>query len=120
MIVTNQFQRGLLIDLHGHGHAIQRLELGYLLSASNLRSGNNFLNGPVAIENSSIRHLALHNKNEYRHAELLNGQESLGGFLKRNVIPRYLAQRILHQEVGRIIFPEGIIQIDMDRLIVEK
>lgn len=81
-MVSNQFQRGLLIDLHGHGHAIQRLELGYLLSASNLRSGNNFLNSPVAIENSSIRHLALQNKNEYRHADLLNGQESLGGFFE--------------------------------------
>jgi hypothetical protein len=81
-MVSNQFQRGLLIDLHGHGHANQRLELGYLLSASNLRSGNNFLNSPVAIENSSIRHLALSNKNEYRHAELLNGQESLGGFFE--------------------------------------
>jgi hypothetical protein len=82
IMVSNQFQRGLLIDLHGHGHANQRLELGYLLSASNLRSGNNFLNSPVAIENSSIRHLALSNKNEYRHAELLNGQESLGGFFE--------------------------------------
>ena len=82
MMVANQFQRGLLIDLHGHGHAFQRLELGYLLSASNLRSGNNFLNSQVAIENSSIRHLASNNKNEYRHAELLNGQESLGGFFE--------------------------------------
>lgn len=82
MTVSNQFQRGLLIDLHGHGHANQRLELGYLLSASNLRSGNNFLNSPVAIANSSIRHLALQNKKEYRHAELLNGQESLGGFFE--------------------------------------
>lgn len=82
MMVVNQFQQGLLIDLHGHGHAIQRLELGYLLSGSNLRSGNNFLNSSEAIENSSIRHLALHNKKDYPHADLLNGQESLGGFFE--------------------------------------
>jgi hypothetical protein len=82
MQVLNQSGRGLLIDLHGHGHAIQRLELGYLLSGSNLRAGNNFLNSTTAVENSSIRFLALNNKNNYRHAELLNGLESLGGFFE--------------------------------------
>ena len=29
--------RALLIDLHGHAHAVARLDLGYLLSAANLR-----------------------------------------------------------------------------------
>ncbi|MCC7003849.1 MAG: hypothetical protein IT357_16955 [Gemmatimonadaceae bacterium] len=29
--------RALVIDLHGHAHAVPRLELGYLLSAANLR-----------------------------------------------------------------------------------
>jgi len=82
MQVLNQSGKGLLIDLHGHGHAIQRLELGYLLSGSNLRAGNNYLNSSAAIENSSIRFLALNNRNNYRHAELLNGLESLGGFFE--------------------------------------
>jgi len=80
--VQRQFGKGLLIDLHGHGHSIQRLELGYLLSGSNLRAGNNYLNSAAAIENSSIRHLAAKNQQNYRHADLLNGQESMGGFFE--------------------------------------
>lgn len=80
--VQRQFGKGLLIDLHGHGHSMQRLELGYLLSGSNLRAGNNYLNSAAALENSSIRHLATKNQQNYRHADLLNGQESLGGFFE--------------------------------------
>jgi len=34
--VTNQFGRGLFLDMHGHGQTLQRLELGYLLTASEL------------------------------------------------------------------------------------
>ena len=49
MQVFNQSGKGLLIDLHGHGHGIQRLELGYLLSGSNLRAGNNYLNSSAAM-----------------------------------------------------------------------
>lgn len=30
-------RRGLFLELHGHGHAIARIELGYLLTASELR-----------------------------------------------------------------------------------
>ena len=30
-------RRGLFLDLHGHGHAVARIELGYLLTASELR-----------------------------------------------------------------------------------
>lgn len=32
-------QRGLYIDIHGHGHTIQKAELGYLVTASELNSG---------------------------------------------------------------------------------
>ena len=29
--IINNYNRGLLIDIHGHGHPIQRIELGYLI-----------------------------------------------------------------------------------------
>jgi len=45
--------RGLYIDIHGHGHTIQRAELGYLLTASELNSGN-----PIDPSWTSIRALA--------------------------------------------------------------
>ncbi len=40
--------RALLIDLHGHAHAVPRLELGYLLSAANLRLADSILMPLVA------------------------------------------------------------------------
>lgn len=43
--------RALVIDLHGHGHTIQRLELGYLLSSSTLRQADSLLD---SLTNSSI------------------------------------------------------------------
>ena len=32
--------KGLFIDIHGHGHTIQRAELGYLLTSAQLNSAN--------------------------------------------------------------------------------
>jgi len=70
--------KGLLIDLHGHGHAIQRLELGYLLSATQLTYPDASLNQAAIIEISSIRSLAGMNVNNLTHSDLLHGLYSLG------------------------------------------
>ena len=40
------FGKGLVLDLHGHGHSIQRIELGYLLSKSNLSENSSQKNRP--------------------------------------------------------------------------
>ena len=71
--------RGLYIDLHGHGHAIQRLELGYLLAASSLNLSDAQLNGGSFASQSSLR-LALSHTN-VPFADLLRGPQSLGGLL---------------------------------------
>jgi hypothetical protein len=44
-IIEADFGEGYYIDLHGHGHTIQRLELGYLLSSSQLASSDEALRG---------------------------------------------------------------------------
>ncbi|MCC7505889.1 MAG: hypothetical protein IT259_11335, partial [Saprospiraceae bacterium] len=44
--VTATYGRGIFIDLHGHAHTIQRLELGYLLSGAELRKPDDSLNLP--------------------------------------------------------------------------
>ena len=36
--IVQKYNRGLMIDIHGHGHPNQRIELGYLLSSEQLRS----------------------------------------------------------------------------------
>jgi hypothetical protein len=71
--------RGLYIDLHGHGHAIQRLELGYLLSASSLNLSDAQLNTGAFASQSSLRLAMPHTSLPF--AALLRGPDSLGGLL---------------------------------------
>lgn len=76
---------GFYIDLHGHGHAIDRLELGYLLSSSNLELTDESLNNPTYINKSSIRNLA--NTSPLTFAELIRGQNSLGTLFENAGVP---------------------------------
>lgn len=85
--VTRKSGKGLYIDLHGHGHAIQRLELGYLLTAAQLANGDAVLN-TTAFENySSIKKLIQSNVLKLTHAELLRGPYSLGTFFSAKGFP---------------------------------
>jgi hypothetical protein len=81
--VVDRFGRGLYIDLHGHGHAKARLELGYLLSSATLDRTDAELNGSGAAVQSSLR-LALATTRA-PFAELLRGATSLGGLLAPGV-----------------------------------
>lgn len=76
---------GFYIDLHGHGHAIDRLELGYLLSSSNLELTDESLNNPTYINKSSIRNLA--NTSPLTFAELIRGQNSMGTLFENAGVP---------------------------------
>ncbi len=78
--VLKQFGRGFYIDLHGHGHAVQRLEIGYLLSAGQLGLSDMTLNSSATYANqSSIRELNVRSPSLF--AALLRGPTSLGGRL---------------------------------------
>ncbi len=84
--VSNQFGTGFYIDLHGHGHTIQRLELGCLLSSSQLGLSDATLNGSSTYANqSSIREL--NQRSPFTFAQLLRGTNSLGGLLATNGYP---------------------------------
>jgi hypothetical protein len=82
--VALQFGKGLYVDIHGHAHAIQRLELGYLLYAEELQLTDSLLNLPQYLQYSSIQHLARHNAQALSHAALLRGQQSLGAMLQQH------------------------------------
>ena len=71
---------GLYIDLHGHGHALARLELGYLLSASELALSDAQLNTMALAAHSSVRALAT--RSPAGLAGLLHGPQSLGTLLE--------------------------------------
>lgn len=67
--------RGWFVDLHGHGHTIPRLELGYLLTNADLDLADTQLEARV--EASSIRSLS-EDDTTTSFAQLLRGPHSLG------------------------------------------
>ncbi len=85
--VAQDYGRGLFLDIHGHGHMIQRIELGYLLSDADLQLSDAILNTPPYIEESSIRTLVGDNIQGFSHLELLSGQNSFGSLLDNKGFP---------------------------------
>lgn len=84
---TRQFAgRGWYIDLHGHGHDIQRLELGYLLTSAQLNLLDGSLNASSVLEEvSSIRTMSQSDPASF--ADQLRGPRSLGSLYARNGFP---------------------------------
>jgi N-formylglutamate amidohydrolase len=83
--VVEDHGRGFYIDLHGHGHAIQRLELGYLLSAADLEQDDATLNSSAFVARSSVRTLA--QVGLHTHADLIRGPLSLGSLFSDQGYP---------------------------------
>lgn len=77
--------RGFYIDLHGHGHADQRLELGYLHSAEQLALSDEELNAPPYPAESSLRAIAALGRLPY--AELIRGPQSFGALMEKYGFP---------------------------------
>jgi N-formylglutamate amidohydrolase len=70
---------GFYIDLHGHGHDIQRLELGYLVSSAKLALSDAQLALDLTMQMSSLWPMALTTGTSF--PALLRGSASLGAFL---------------------------------------
>ncbi|MDZ4401688.1 hypothetical protein [Prosthecobacter sp.] len=72
---------GLLLDIHGHRHIDQRVELGYLVTGEQLKASDAELNAnAMLIASTSIRELDKRSPQSF--AELLRGPQSLGGLLE--------------------------------------
>lgn len=80
--VEQKYGKGLYIDLHGHRHPIERVELGYLVTGDELRYPDDFLNDDSFYEYSSIRNLISSNPKSYSYTDLLRGPESFGSMLE--------------------------------------
>ncbi|CAG8577746.1 14999_t:CDS:2 [Funneliformis mosseae] len=80
-----RFERGLLIDIHGHGHTENYIELGYALSLETLSIPTDTLNtNEEIVFGSSIRALCARKQNELSFSEILRGEStSLGGKLQK-------------------------------------
>jgi hypothetical protein len=85
--IGQTFGKGFYVDLHGHGHSIQRLELGYLHTKTELQLPDSVLNLAPYPTDNSIRKLSAANPNNLSHAELLRGALSLGALLHQRGYP---------------------------------
>ena len=85
--VVKTSERGWYMDIHGHGHEIQRLELGYLLNAETLNQSDADLNRDAAARaRVSVRSLLDRNPT-MSLSEVLSGPTSLGALYDREGFP---------------------------------
>ncbi len=85
--ITAKYGKGLYLDLHGHGHQNQRLELGYRISKSELQQSNTSLNQAKYVNDASIRNLVNDNLNDYTLSILLRGEDSFGELYEQESYP---------------------------------
>ncbi len=85
--ITAKYPLALFIDLHGHGHTKQRLELGYLLTGSELRN-------PASIVPSSASLYNLLQQNTLLQInQLLTGPNAFGTLMENRAIPSVPSQQ---------------------------
>ncbi len=76
-LAVAKFGKTAYIDLHAHGHSIQRLELGYLLTGSELLNLDENANEQRLIQKSSLQNLfRLYPQTSFR--ELIKGAKAFG------------------------------------------
>ena len=75
----------MYFDMHGHGHAKNRLELGYLLSSDRLNDPDATLNSLSIVQMTSIREIGRDSPIPF--SQLLRGPTSLGGYLEAEGVP---------------------------------
>lgn len=84
-LVSREYGRGLHLDIHGHAHPIQRIELGYMLRNADLNRPDSELDREEFINKSSIRHFAT--VSPLSLSEIVRGEHSLGELLVRRGFP---------------------------------
>lgn len=88
--ISQNFGKGLYLDLHGHGHDIQRLELGYRLSKTELQMTDLELNGFV--DDASIKNLVNNNSDNLTLSQFLRGENSFGEYYEDENFPAVPSQ----------------------------
>lgn len=84
--VLRAYGKGWYMDMHGHGHALQRLELGYLLSASDIDRSDGELDASTSAEDrASIRSLSVASSASF--SATLRGPNALGTLFEQNGFP---------------------------------
>ena len=83
--ITKEFGLGLYLDMHGHGHSVPRIELGYLLSKTDLQTS--ILDIPYMINKSSFKTLSgissASTPSVTTFTDIIRGMTSLGTLLQQ-------------------------------------
>lgn len=100
--------RGLLIDLHGHGHPIQKIELGYLRNGSDLRA---FAQQPESTTATmvSVRNAVVEHPQGNSLSDLLIGPQALGSLLSAQGFLAIPAEGDIAPNEGDAFFSGGYI-----------
>ncbi|WP_216366724.1 putative metal-binding motif-containing protein, partial [Flagellimonas amphidinii] len=85
--IINDFGRGLLIDFHGHAHTKKRIELGYILTKTDLNLSDTDLNNNAITNKNSIKNLVNDNELNLSHSELVRGPLSFGSLIYQKGYP---------------------------------
>ncbi|CAI8256498.1 MAG: Uncharacterised protein [Flavobacteriaceae bacterium] len=104
--IENTFGRGLLIDIHGQSHPIQRIELGYLLNGEDLRT---LQENPEQFSSASVSiRQALENHPQNMELEdLLTGPRALGTLLEEAGFPSVPSASDTAPAPGDLFFSGG-------------
>lgn len=105
--IEQHYGKGLFLDVHGHSHTIQRIELGYLFSGQELREPDEVLNSNTFIESSAIRSLVNDNILDLRHSGLLRGDFSFGTLLDDKGFPSVPSATDPFPDIGEPYFSGG-------------
>ncbi|WP_343531408.1 hypothetical protein [Pedobacter sp.] len=81
-MVQKNVGKGLFLDMHGHGHSIPRIEVGYIVSKTNLNGTDAGLNSLAST--SSIYHLST--ISAYPFSQLIRGDYAFGTLLENEGI----------------------------------
>jgi len=106
MEIKRNWGRGLVIDLHGHGHDIQRLELGYRLTGSELRGSDSELDARD-LEDIPIQTLIA--ETELTLSTAIRGPESLGDLFTARGYDAVPSSAITDPASGEAYFRGGYI-----------
>ncbi len=107
LALSENNNKAFYIDLHGHGKADQRLELGYLLSDNALELSDSILNTTTYINKSSLKNLVQTNVVAATHSELLRGDYALGTKLGNAGYPSVPSKQIPKPDTTTNYFDGG-------------
>lgn len=100
--------RGLLLDIHGHGHAINRVELGYNISTASLQLSDQALGAASSVfAASSFAKLISASAAHPTNVALLRGATSMGALFAARSIPAVPSPAIPAPATGDEYFDGG-------------